>query len=81
MEEKKDLMGKAALEDDMLDNVAGGSGESSYRWNEGEEVKFKYSWRCVGCNTLGSYAVIEEITLRNYSLTYGLVRFKCCGRT
>lgn len=81
MEEKKEFINAMELDDNMLDSVAGGAGESGYKWNDGDEVKFTNGWKCPGCNAQEPYAVIAEITLRKFSFTNGWVRYKCCGRT
>ena len=46
MEEKKDFINAMELDDNMLDSVAGGAGESGYKWNDGDEVKFTNGWKC-----------------------------------
>ena len=73
---------KFEINDDMLENVAGGAGESRYRLNEGDRIKLPfYCWRCIRCDALSPEGVIIEIIDRDLKSTYGYVRFTCCGYT
>ena len=80
MEEKKDLLNAAVLDDDMLDNVAGGYEPRSAHYNgikftEGDTVTLPGSYCGCGANgitTTGRILIIRASEVQ--------IKTHCCGK-